>query len=323
MKIQGININKVLIDDSQFTMRNYLFELVSKQSCQIQSFDTVGILYPVIVYEDNNKQLHLIDGKKRIQFAIQIQEKIIRATVLPEATPVTDIITLIFCNKRTEIEASIINKIQFICFAISLNASKSWILQSLCMPFEFKPHSDFLRECERIYSLPREMKFFCHEKRFSLKQLLNLAYYPPDLLMQLINWKTSLQLTASTLDEIASNLKDYLKRENKKMRDFLSEPEVEEIFESSISPRDKTEKLRRLIYLKRFPILSSVNARIQNTVKNLDLPHEININWDSSLENKNINLIVQLKDPKKWKGVLDTLNSKKVKDAITSILDEM
>lgn len=320
---ETINVKDILIDDSRFSLRDYLFEFNPEQTCHITSFDAFGILDPIIVFRDDKRQYHLIDGRKRTQFALLNGEIMIRATILPETTPVRDLITLILCNRRYEIEYSTINKIQFIYFAVSLNAPEPWILQNLCIPFEFKPHREFFRECERIYNLPRDLRLFCHEKKFSLKQLLNLTFHPRDLLEALIKWKPDLQLTASILDEIASNLKDYLKRENKKIADFLSEPDVQELFDSSLAPREKTEKLRRLVHLKQFPILSEKNSKIQKTVDALELPKEINVNWDRALENKNINVSVNVRDSSEWRIILDTLKSTEFKKAMEDILDEL
>jgi hypothetical protein len=302
MLTHSINIGDILIDDSRFSLSHYIFDAVSDRSCQINSFDTLGILYPIIVYEDNNKRLHLIDGKKRAIFALQSGDSNIRATVLP---------------------SSAINRIQFIYFANSLNAAESWILQSLCIPFEFKPHRDFFRECERIYNLPRELKLFCHEKKLSLKQMLNLSYHPQDLLTELLKWKSSIQLTASILDEIASNLKDYFKRENRSISDFIGDHDVREIFDSSLSPRDKTDKLRQIIRIKRFPVLSETNARMMKTIEDLNLPKGIRVNWDCTLENKNVNLTLNIHNPDQWQNLLMSLQSEEVKEALKSVLDEL
>jgi hypothetical protein len=323
MSIESININDVLIDDSRFALREFMFDSVHEPSCHANTFCTLGILYPIIVYKDSNGLINLIDGRKRAEFAKQSKERIIRAMVLPETTPITDIVSLIHCNKRNDIESSVMNKVQFLYFAISMNIPESWILQVLCVPLEFKPHAVFLRECERIYHLPRQLRQFCHEKKFSLKQLLNLSYYSPDILSQLIEWNSTLQLTASTLDEIASNLKDYLRATNKSIQDFLVEPEVEDILESSLSKRDKTEKLRQLLYLKRFPTLFEVNSNIRHIIKQLHLPKEIQVTWDSTLENKNLDVTVNINDPQKWQQVLDALTSPDVKKAVQSILNEL
>jgi len=323
MSTESININDVLIDDSRFALRDFLFESVSKPSCHINTFCTLGILYPIIVAKDSKGLIHLVDGRKRAEYAKQSRDRMIRAMVLPEMTPVSDIVSLIYCNKRNEIESSVLNKVQFLCFAISMNVPESWILQVLCGALEFKPHSEFLRECERIFNLPRQLRQFCHEKKFSLKQLLNLSYYSTEIMNQLIEWKSTLQLTASTLEEIASHLRDYLRATGTNIKNFLAEPDVEEIFESSLSQRDKTEKLRQLLYLRRFPTLSEVNADIRHIIKQLHLPKEIKITWDSTLENKNVDVTVNINDPQKWQLVLDTLSSPGVKKAVQSILDEL
>jgi hypothetical protein len=323
MSTENIKIEDILINDSRFLLGDYLFEPDVELSCHINSFGTLGILYPVIVYKDDKSQFHLIDGKKRVQFAKEKRETLILATVLSQSTPITDIITLIFCNKRHEIESSVVNKIQFICFTSSLNAPISWILQSLCIPFEFKPYGDFLNECEQINNLPKELKLFCHEKKFSLKQMLNLTWYPVDILRQIIKWKSVLQLTASTMDEIASNLKDYLRLNNKKIIDFIRESEVREILDSSLSPRDKTERFRWFLYIKRFPTLSDVNERIEETVKRLNLPGGIRINWDKTLENKNVNISINIKDHKQWDVLLNRIKSEEIKKAVKSILDNL
>ena len=323
MSIQQVNINNILIDNSWFSLEKYLFESREAQSFLVNSLDQSGILYPVVIYKDNKELLHLIDGRKRLQYAKQNNIQKINATILPEATPIADIIILILCNLRNHIESSIINKVQFICFAKSLNIPESWLLETLSVPLGLKTDAEFLSVCKRIYNMPGKIRIFCHEKKYSLKQLINLTCHSDNLLEQLAEWKSILHLTASTLDEIAVNLRDYLKAENRNMEDFLKEPDLLEILDSSLSPRDKTEKLRQLLYLKRFPTLSNVNNKIRDTIKKLNLPEQIIIKWDNTLENKNVDLNIHLNDPEKWNRLLDTLNSKEIKDALGLILNEL
>lgn len=323
MPFELLNLHEILVDDSKFSLKEFLFLPELKQACHIQSYDRFGIIYSIIVQRDKNGRFHLINGRKRVQYAMQNNPNLIRATVLPETTPITDIVALTLCDKRNEINSSVINKISFLCYALSLNVPESWILQSLCIPLELKPHTQFLRECDRIYNLPKGLKLFCHDKKFSLKQLINLTRCPTDILEQLVQWSSLLQLTASTLDEIASNLKDYLKRENKELRHFLAEPDVREILDSSLSPRDKTAKLRQLIHRRQYPVLSELNSKIQKRVETLHLPKGISIEWDRTLENKNLNISINISDPEKWEEALRLLKSDHVRKAIEAILEDI
>ncbi|MBI5097982.1 MAG: ParB/RepB/Spo0J family partition protein [Nitrospirae bacterium] len=322
MSVQ-ININDILIEKSHFSLSGIIYETDNSGNSLEDSFKQVGVLYPVIVYRDGNNKFHLIDGRKRIHYAKQTAEEAIPAIVLTDTAEITDIITLMLCNRIKDIEQGVMNKILFVCFAMYLKAPEPWILNSLCTSFGFKPYSEFLKDCERINNLPAEMKLFCHEKRFSMKQIINLTHYPGDILLQLMEWKAVLQLTTSILDEIASNLKDYLKSQDMTIKEFISEPEVREIIQSPLSSRDKTGRLRQLIHMKRFPVLSGTNARIGEKVSQLNLPKGISINWDRTLENKNVDITVHVEEPEKMIKLMDTLNSAQMKQLVKDILDEL
>jgi hypothetical protein len=312
-----------MIGQSPYFLGECLFEKSLNETHLIQSFDNVGIISPVILYKDGTETFHLIDGKKRIQFAKEQQLKTVYAVVLPEVTKTSDIIRFFLNDKRDDINDSVINKVQFICFALSLKVSEPWILENLCIPMCFRPHSKFLIECGRINNLPKEIKLFCHEKRFSMKQILNLTYFPEELLTGLITWKSEMQLTASILDEIASNLKDYLKSNDKTVKEFFSEPDVQEVIGSSLNAREKTDRIRHLIHLKRFPTLSKINSEIQKAVEHLNIPKEITINWDKSLENKNINVSLHVNNMEKWTKILNKLKSVDIKHALDTILEKL
>jgi hypothetical protein len=323
MPVQSIRVDDILIDGSLFSLKGFLCGPDVRKICPEDSFKRLGILYPAVVFRDGSGRFHIIDGAKRAHFATMDQQENISAIILTETTPVTDIITFILCGKTNEIEQSVLNKVQFVCFAASLEAPEPWILNYLCPVFGFRPHSRFLEDCQRIRKLPEELKSFCHEKRFSMKQLLNLTYYPEEILLQLMEWRNEIQLTASILDEISSNLGDYLKAEEKTIKDFIEESGVQEILRSSLSPRDRTERLREVIRLKRFPVLSEVNARMERTVEDLKLSQEISVDWDRTLENKNVDITVRIQDAKKFSGLIDRLKSLEMKKAVERLLDEL
>ena len=321
MAIENIKINDILTDKSRYSLKDILF--TSKEHLYNDSFDKLGILNPVIVQRDEEGRLHLIDGIKRIQYAKQNGMTLVDTVVLPGETLVTDIITFILCGKREDIGSSVMNRVQFICFANSLNAPEEWMLESLCVPLGLKPHPGTLRACEHINAMPKELRSFCHDKKFSFKQLINLASYPDDLLGLLVEWNSALQFTASTMDEVASNLRSWLRSENKGIADLINDAEIREILDSSMDPRDKTERLRQLIRIRQFPILSGVNSKIEKIVSDLRLPKEIGIKWDRTLENKNASLSININDPQKWQNIIDALGSKEVRDALKEILDEL
>lgn len=323
MFLQCIQINDLLVEESRFSLSGVLFGRDSRETGLDRSFEEFGVLTPVTVFRDDEDRYHLIDGFKRIRFARNADIPAIEAVVLPGTTLTEEIVAMILYHRWAIIRESVINKVQFVSFAVASGSSDEWIIQYLCMPLELKPHRSFLAECERVHGLPQEVKRFCHEKRFSLKQVLNLTYYPEDLLRQLMLWRPKLKFSASALDEIASNLKDYLRSVQGGMYDFIAEPEVKNIIESDLSPRERTQKIRAFVSRKRFPVLTDVNENIERVVHDLALPEEITVAWDRTLENRSVEIVVKVKDGKQWQGIAEKLGSYDIEAALRNILDKL
>jgi hypothetical protein len=288
-----------------------------------RSLQQFGILSPVKLFSDSTDNIHLIDGFRRARFALETGLSSVEAIVLPASTGIEEMISMILYNKRSMIEESAMNKVCFISYAVSQKTSEEWILSNLCKILELKPHSSTLKECERIGAMPGELKRFCHDKKFSLKQILNLTHHPEDLLMQLMEWRDVLQLTASVLDEVASNLRDYLKSNNIDMETFVNDRQVIGIIDSGLSPRDRTDSLRKLISSRRYPVLSEINERIERAIRRMDLPDGVVVSWDRTLENKEVRIDILIKDTAEWKRVICSLHTEEIKGTIGEILSEL
>jgi hypothetical protein len=323
MLVQKISIDSILTYESRFCLHKLLFGNNQGDEHLTQSLKNFGILSPVIVAKDSNNRLHLIDGMKRLIFAKKNQIKEIHAVVLDETMPINNILTILLYNMWHRINESPINKIQFVWFAHSSGASRQWITGVLCREFGFKPHSSFIEECMRIYNLPWEFKTFCHEKKLPLKLILNVSHYPEEIISQLMKWRHSLHLTASFFGEIASNIKDYLRFNNKTMEEFASESCIQEIFTSPLNPRERTERLRQYIVMKRYPVLTETNKRIQTLVNNINIPEKVTVNWDKTLEIKGIDIKIHLSNIKEWEEIKKRLISHEIKDLIKDILEAL
>jgi hypothetical protein len=325
MSIDSVNIEKIMVDESPFSLHEFLFEETAPEgdNLLVDCLEHLGIISPVTVCQDKGGTFHLIDGRKRIAHAMERNMDSLAAVILPEVTPITEVISFIFANKRAVIEASMINRVAFVCFALSLRANETWVINELCITLGLKPHSDFLDECLRVHAMPHTMKRLCHEKKFSLKQILNLTYLPEDLLLQLISWKPRLHLSASLIDEIASNLRDYLRANNLTIHSFASERKVQEIINSELSPRIRTERLRHLIMRRRYPIMSEVNDRLAKTVEDLRLPDSSSLTWDKTLENRYVDFSIRIKKPEEWSRLLQRHPRAEIEKVLARILDEL
>jgi len=107
------------------------------------------------------------------------------------------------------------------------------------------------------------------------------------------------------------------------MKEFIYDAEVENIIDSDLSPRDRTDRLRKLISARRYPVLSEVNERIERAVRRLDLPEGVGVSWDRTLENKGVNIAISIKGPDEWDGLMKSIDTVEIKKIIGDILDEL
>ncbi len=318
-----IPLNSILVEESLFNLKKTIFSEDMLTDTLKNSFRSLGVLEPVLLYKYRDKEIHLIDGRKRIEFLRDKGQEKVRALLLPESISLNELFSYILYQKKTQILESTINTIQFIKKVSEICGDTDWIIRNICIPLRIKPHKKLFEEIETITGLPYEVRRFFHEKRFSYKQILNLSYYPHEILTTVLSWRGDIYLTASLFEEIVVLLKDILKANRTSIEEFLSEPKVKDIFKAEAPPKKRTEALREFLFKKRYPILVETNENIKQAIEEIGLPENIDIYWDRTLENKELIVKLKISLPEELIQSLDLLRQRKTTEKILRILDKL
>ncbi len=318
-----LKVDSIVLEQSPFNYRPFLFLNDEEKDTIEQSFSFLGILMPLLVYADRNGQYHLIDGERRLCFARKKGLKEIKARILPPETPVEALLDYLLYQLRDEVQRSAMNGIGFIHFAVKTGISVDWIFQSLSRLPGFRPDRRFIGEVEKIMDLPLPFRRFCHEKRYSLKQVRNLAALPMEIIHLLMEWEDDLHLTASVLDEIGSGLRDCIRREKVDLEEFVKTSGFEDVITSGLSPREKTEEIRRILRERRYPVLSEANRRIEERFERINLPEGVSVRWDRTLENREVKVELSMRSADEWERISGLLRAEALKRAIEETLEEI
>jgi hypothetical protein len=318
-----IDIDDILVEESLFNLKEIIFSEDTLTNTLRSSFRTLGILEPVLVYKDRDTKVHLIDGRKRIEFLRDTGHKKIRALLLSKVTSIRELYLYILYQRRSQILESTINTVQFIKKVAEVCKDTEWITRNICIPLGIKPHRRLFEEIDVITGVPHEVRSFFHEKRFSYKQILNFSYYPHDLLTTVLSWRKDIYLTASLFEEIVTLLRDILETNKLSIKEFLSDLEVKDIFDSEMPPKKKTEALRRLLFKRRHPVLTGTNEEIERAVDEMSLPENISVSWDRTLENKELIIKMKILSPEHLIYSMNILNKEKILEGVKKILDKL
>ncbi len=305
-------------DEGIFNPGGYIFMEDGIPHLLRESFRALGILSPILVYEDGQGRYHIVDGRKRLAFAGECGLDEVKAVLLPPTTP----IFYIFAYLRNEWDAfvseSVMNAIGFLALAGKAGIRDEEKLRELSPVWG---GTGFMEDVGRVMGLPLQLRRFLHEKRYSLRQIRSVILFPREVIEILTGWIGQLHLTASTLEEVGTTLRDCSIRKGVTPEEFVVSSGISELIAADMPVKEKTGALLRLLRGLRYPTLTEVNRKIEEKLSELALPDGIDIRWDRTLENREIRVSLSIKKPSDLEAMEKALGSQSLKRAIIESLD--
>jgi len=314
MQAISVKINQIIIKESP-----YLIQHGQNSDNLENSITKLGIIAPLIIQKKSDRYM-LIDGFLRINIAKKLKLNEVPCVSVDITTEPTTLALLRFENHRGYFLQSSVNRVRAIQFLLDLGLVKEPIIARFFSLLDLEPNPIFFEQAMRIIQLPESVLKFCHMKLFSFKQLDQLTRYPETILHALVSIQDQLSISASVFLELAEHINDLCKIECQDPSHFFAIPEVILILQSHHMPQEKTRLLRNIIKQKRFPILTKTNAQLESIKKQLRLPKGIHLSWDSTLENKAIDLSMRITDTKQWQMIQNELANPKLTTTISTLL---
>lgn len=285
------------------------------------SFKEMGLILPILVFHHPDGSFHLVDGFKRVDFALESGWSQIEAMVYSPETPLEMLFTYVAAHRQADICRSAVGKMRFLyalhLLGFSADTLKTRFFAVLDLPDQ--PH--LIHEMFKIMRLPDEVLTFADEKGFSHRQLLGFTRYDVALLKTVFSWKSMIHLTASTAIEILDMLQDILRRYDKPLEVLITEKPMAEVLNSNLPPHQKTQRLRKTLLTLHQPTLTIYAEKMTRIRDELKLPSFVSLDWDSSLEVKALRLHASISSEEDWNTFLTTLRSPHYTGGITTLLD--
>ncbi|MBI4925332.1 MAG: ParB N-terminal domain-containing protein [Bdellovibrio sp.] len=317
---------QLLLDDLQIEHSKYCFirEGISENnylSSLERSLNTLGLLEPLVVHSDTRGEIHLVDGFKRAVLLKRNGARHCRVKVLSSETPLDYILNLLFLSQSHRISFSFVSRASFVNLCLDLGLENKQIINQFLPLLGFEGHETIMRNCAKVIKLPKLVLEFCDKKRLSMKQCVHLTHFSDELLTIVFSWKDILNLTVSLIEELLEGLETILRRESLDLYVLLKELGVDDLLMASISPQVKTEKLRRKIKIKKYPVLSRVNEKIEKTKNEMNLPCHVLLYRDQSIENHKLDFKIHIKKIEDLETALEKLQQ--TKTSVEKILEAL
>ncbi len=285
MRLESLRIDDILIEESPYNLRTRLITEVPPPWPENLT------PLPVIVLEENGR-FHLLDGLRRVSYLRGRGADVIKAIVFQKTSP-SELCRLIYSLHHEKINQSTIQKVLFMDFALCLGCP----LEDASGLVGLRGYRNLKEELQRILSLPPPVREFFHRKGFSYLQILSFTVYPLELVEFLVGLSGKVQITAQVFEELLQGIHECMKRDDLSLEDLKKALQTEELLETDLPPKRKAEVLRQRTRQLRFPFLEGVNRQIEQRIQRFNLPSNIQILWDRTLEEAFVEVRIRIDEP--------------------------
>lgn len=325
-KERTINIVDIDYNDSRFDFDQSLNATLAIESDNhnilAESLNSsTGILYPILLYEVASNHYIIVDGFKRfLSLKKSANSKTVGALVITDNYDLLSFAKLILALKQDSILRSIGQKSRYIDLLIKLGLKRNLITEEIFPYLDLVPNQVNMNELLAISNLDTEQFEFIDQKRLSLRQIQLFIRTDASIRETLFLIKDQLSLTLSSMINFADIIHDITKRESISIDELFNDLSISAILEDDkMQAKTKQSKIKDLLIIRKNPTISKINAKIDQMVSNARLNKNIRLEWDRSLETRNVTVSITVSD-------LDSINqcSRELTDPkLTKLMQEL
>ncbi|MBS3740604.1 MAG: hypothetical protein KGY75_01110 [Candidatus Cloacimonetes bacterium] len=173
------------------------------------------------------------------------------------------------------------------------NFSETDITNRFCRTLDIAPTKNMVRDYLSLQKINNRVVIFLINKDASLKQWLIFPELDDQTQSFLAKIIAKLQPSLSSLTQLAKNILEIAKRDNKETKQVIKELKLKENIKN-YSKQLALQKLREIVRNSRYPVLEKYKKNKSDKIKSLNLPKSIKIVPDKTMETKNFRIQISI-----------------------------
>ncbi len=130
------------------------------------------------------------------------------------------------------------------------------------------------------------------------------------------NFLAELRASTSVMKEFSEHILDISKRDGISASEIINSENVKKITGMECAGKIKTEKLRRLLRIMRYPALTAKENELKSALKKLALSRNLSLLYPENFEGKKVSLTIRFENTADLKKALEEIDKK------TALLNE-
>ncbi len=302
MTIRLIKPEKINLEDRRFRFTFNPVEERFKYSVQV-----IGVLQPVIITYREGKPV-LIDGWKRVEAARSCGlEQLLTLEIDNQATD-AEVFFLAFFINYSRRPFSLAEKSLAVRKFHDFGLQPPDIIENVLPLLELPPEQKTVEIMLELSGLERWLEVI-HRKDWKLGTAELLVSFPPEerhWLLQLVE-----KLTHSQQKEMIENFYSLKRRTGKSLKELAGEEEIGTVI-GRLTAGELEAAGALLSVLRKFnsPTVWRLNQAISDRIRQLELPPEISLDYDRTLEKTGLKICLEAGSTREFKEVLRCLSER-------------
>lgn len=264
-----------------------------------------------------------VSGFRRIKAAKKVGLKRIPAQIVEDLT-LEEGFKLSILENELNRKLNLFEKANALFCLKKAGISAEQIVQTFMPLMGIHPSVKIKNDLLAILKLPQPLVDYIIEKNLPLKRISHLRdldildYAIFSEMVEVLTWGASL------FEEITKGLVEIAGRDDKKVKEVVESLGVLKILKDKILTKtERAERIRELVLSERYPTLFKKNQKIEDIIKRLDPPSFFKVDWDRTLEERDIILKLHIEDESKIEEVCEFIKRTEVIKTIREVWKEL
>ena len=278
-----------------------------------KSIDIHGCLTPITCIKYNH-EFYIVDGYQRLRICKSLDLRLIPCVEISSEISILD---MVFSLHEQKLNSSVLLRLRFIQqFGVPMN-------DDLVSQFKLPFYSHIKKDIDRICSLNNNIQYFFYEKGYSLKEMVHLIHYSIPLVETFILDDHLFSFSKRSFDQILDQSAELMKRFSWDVDQLLKNLNYVELSNSNLTPQQRLKSLQTSLHDLCNATLITQNKKIKKLVSAFKSDHNATIQYDESLENVDLSILLSISSYEEYESFTNSLASLPAKSKIKALLESL
>lgn len=284
-----------------------LYPIKDANSRLYSSIRNIGILHPPLVQETSESKYKIINGRKRLRIAQELNLGNIHCNVLNENTPFTQTLKIHLAEQQFSNPLSLVEQAYFLRLC-RYHISENDLLKDFLPLLGYSPKPSIIDRLSTLLQLEEELQSLLHNQTIGEKTAMTFLELNSKDRLLLGNLFVELNMGKGKQHRLLLLCHELSRRHHTTVKQILSDAQIKTVLQhKEMSAPQKTARILKILQTQHNPELFKAEKEFHNRINKINLPKFCSLSHSPAFEKDEITLEIKCKDLESCEKTLEKI----------------